>query len=39
MPRGDQLARQWRLLQFLGRPAGLAVEEAAHELGCTVRTV
>jgi predicted DNA-binding transcriptional regulator YafY len=39
MPRGDQLARQWRLLQFLGRPSGLAVEDAARELGCTVRTV
>ncbi|HBH00598.1 MAG: hypothetical protein A2W08_06875 [Candidatus Rokubacteria bacterium RBG_16_73_20] len=39
MPRGDQLARQWRLLQFLGRPPGLAVEDAARELGCTVRTV
>ncbi len=31
--------RQWRLLQFLGRPAGVAVEDAARELGCTVRTV
>jgi len=39
VPRGNQLARQWRLLQFLGRPQGLAVEEAARELGCTVRTV
>jgi predicted DNA-binding transcriptional regulator YafY len=39
MPRGDQLARQWRLLQFLGRPPGLAVEDAARQLGCTVRTV
>ena len=39
MPRGNQLARQWRLLQFLGRPPGLAVEDAARELDCTVRTV
>ncbi len=39
MPRGDQLARQWRLLQFLGRPEGVAVEDASHRLGCTVRTV
>ncbi len=39
MPRGNQFARQWRLLQFLGRPPGLAVEDAARELGCTVRTV
>jgi predicted DNA-binding transcriptional regulator YafY len=39
MPRGSQLARQWRLLQFLGRPPGLAVEDAARELACTIRTV
>lgn len=39
MPRGNQLARQWRLLQFLGRPQGLAIEDAARELGCTIRTV
>jgi predicted DNA-binding transcriptional regulator YafY len=39
VPRGSQFARQWRLLQFLGRPQGLPVEDAAHELGCTVRTV
>ncbi|MGH7390863.1 MAG: helix-turn-helix transcriptional regulator [Candidatus Rokuibacteriota bacterium] len=39
MPRGDQLSRQWRLLQFLGRSQGLAVEDAAREVGCTVRTV
>jgi predicted DNA-binding transcriptional regulator YafY len=39
MPRGDQLERQWRLLQFLGHPAGLAVEDAARRLGCAVRTV
>jgi predicted DNA-binding transcriptional regulator YafY len=39
MPRGDQLARQWRLLHLLDRPAGVAVEGAAQELGCTVRTI
>lgn len=39
MPRGSQLARQWRLLQLLGRPQGLAVEDAAREIGCAVRTV
>jgi predicted DNA-binding transcriptional regulator YafY len=39
MPRGDQLARQWRLLHLLDRPAGVAVETAAQELACTVRTI
>src|SRR5258707_852409 len=39
MPRGNQLARQWRLLHLLDRPAGVAVEAAAEELGCTVRTI
>jgi proteasome accessory factor B len=39
MPRGDQLARQWRLLQLIDRPAGVTVEDAASELDCTVRTV
>jgi predicted DNA-binding transcriptional regulator YafY len=39
MPRGDQLARQWRLLQLLGKPQGLAVDDAASEFGCVVRTV
>jgi hypothetical protein len=36
MPRGNQPARQWRLLQFLSSPPGLAVENAARELGCAV---
>jgi predicted DNA-binding transcriptional regulator YafY len=39
MPRGNQFARQWCLVQLLGRPQGLAVEDAARELGCAVRTV
>ncbi len=39
MPRGGQHARQWRLLQFLARPEGVAVQHAASQLGCTVRTV
>ena len=30
MPRGNQRARQWRLLHLLDRPAGVAVEAAAH---------
>jgi predicted DNA-binding transcriptional regulator YafY len=39
MPRGGQLARQWRLLQFLDKAAGVTVEDAARELGCAVRTI
>ncbi|HYB43481.1 MAG TPA: WYL domain-containing protein [Candidatus Methylomirabilis sp.] len=39
MPRGGQLARQWRLLQLIDRPAGIAVDDAARELGCAVRTI
>ncbi len=39
MPRGNQLARQWQLLQLLGRLSGLPVGQAAHNLGCSVRTV
>ena len=39
MPRGNQLIRQWRLLQLLDRAGGIAVEPAAQELGCTVRTI
>ena len=39
MPRGNQLARQWRLLQLLDRPAGVTVTDAARELGCVVRTI
>ena len=39
MPRGNQLSRQWRLLQLIDRPAGVTVDDAAQELECTVRTV
>jgi predicted DNA-binding transcriptional regulator YafY len=39
MPRGNQLSRQWRLLQLLDRPAGVVVEDAAGELECAVRTI
>lgn len=39
MPRGDQLARQWRLLQFLDKARGVTVDDAARELGCAVRTI
>jgi hypothetical protein len=34
MPRGNQLTRQWHLLQLLDRPAGVAVDEAARDLDC-----
>jgi predicted DNA-binding transcriptional regulator YafY len=39
MPRGNQLARQWRLFDLLDRPAGVTVDDAARELRCTVRTL
>jgi predicted DNA-binding transcriptional regulator YafY len=39
MPRGNQLSRQWRLLQLIDRPAGITVEDAAQELFCAVRTI
>jgi predicted DNA-binding transcriptional regulator YafY len=39
MPRRNQLTRQWHLLQLLDRPSGVAVEEAARDLDCTVRTI
>jgi len=39
MPRGNQLARQWHLLQLIDHPAGIAVDDAARKLGCTVRTI
>jgi predicted DNA-binding transcriptional regulator YafY len=39
MPRGDQLARQWRLIQLIDRPQGITVDDAARELACTVRTI
>ncbi len=39
MPRGDQLTRQWRLLQLIDRPAGITVADAARDLGCAVRTI
>jgi hypothetical protein len=34
MARGNQLDRQWRLLQLIDRPAGVTVEDAARDLGC-----
>jgi predicted DNA-binding transcriptional regulator YafY len=38
--RGEQLARQWQLVQRLARSrAGVGVEELAADVGCTVRTV
>jgi predicted DNA-binding transcriptional regulator YafY len=39
MPRGNQLSRQWRLLQLIDRPSGITVEDAAQELACAVRTI
>jgi predicted DNA-binding transcriptional regulator YafY len=39
MPRGNQLVRQWQLLQLIDRPAGIAVDQAAGQLGCTPRTI
>ncbi len=38
--RGDQLARQWQLIQRLARSrAGVGLDELAHELECVRRTV
>ena len=38
--RGDQLARQWQLIQHLARSrAGVGLAELAEELGCVRRTV
>jgi predicted DNA-binding transcriptional regulator YafY len=38
--RGDQLARQWRLIQRLARSrAGVGLEDLAGDLECTRRTV
>jgi len=39
MPRGNQLTRQWHLLQLLDRPAGVVVDDAARDLDCAVRTI
>jgi predicted DNA-binding transcriptional regulator YafY len=39
MPRGDQVVRQWRLLQLVSRPCGLTIVDAARELHASVRTV
>ena len=39
MPRGNQLARQWQLLQVIQHPAGNVVDDAARKLDCTVRTI
>jgi predicted DNA-binding transcriptional regulator YafY len=38
--RGDQLARQWQLIQRLAKShAGVSLDELASELGCVRRTV
>jgi predicted DNA-binding transcriptional regulator YafY len=37
--RGDQLSRQWRLVQLLSRSAGLTLQQLRAELGTSKRTV
>ena len=38
--RGDQLARQWQLIQRLAKSrSGAALDDLAEELGCVRRTV
>ena len=37
MPRGDQLSRQWRLIQLIDRTKGITVDDGAGELVATVR--
>jgi predicted DNA-binding transcriptional regulator YafY len=39
MPRGDQLARQWRVLHILGARGGRTVLELAREIECSLRTL
>src|SRR5260370_23037322 len=39
MARGDQLSRQWRLLQMIDRPQGVTVDDAARDLEFTIRTI
>lgn len=39
VPRGDQLSRQWRLLQLIDRATGVSIDDAARELECTRRTI
>src|SRR2546427_1706598 len=39
MPRGDQLSRQWRLLQLIDRSQGITVDDAARDLAVTIRTI
>jgi len=39
MPRGDQLSRQWRLLQLIDRPQGITADDAARDLAVTIRTI
>src|SRR5262245_31641450 len=39
MPRGDQLSRQWRLIQLIDRPQGITVDDADRGHAVTIRTV
>jgi len=39
LPRGDQLSRQWRLIQLIDRPQGITVDDAAKDLAVTIRAI
>jgi predicted DNA-binding transcriptional regulator YafY len=39
MPRGNQFARLWQLLQMIQHAAGIAVDDPAARLECTRRTI
>ena len=40
MPRGDQLIRQWGILNLIeSHHYGIALENLAREMGCTTRTI
>src|SRR3989338_6464142 len=40
MPRGDQISRQWQILQILeARQAGVSVPDLASELDSNIRTI
>jgi N-6 DNA Methylase len=39
MPRGDQLSRQWRLIQLIDRAQSITVDDAARDLAVAMRTV
>ena len=40
MPRGDQLIRQWGVLNLIeAHHFGITIENLAKEVGCTTRTI